>query len=389
MQQSRVIQRFELIALLAMIAACVGCWQKIEYKSHASPNKSPGAAPAKQIVTDDHSAPNAVISNPGAENVTTVGGAATPSESTSLPQSPAPASKPAEDDRYAISQPPATASDSRGSSSVQPPVSTADTTPPVSAGPPPAAEPATTPPTLPSDHAIASQPVAKANDDDRYANPRASSSASGAPKESSPPITPIPPSSPSAKSQPSATASTPNASKASSTQLDAWILGSRLSLAALANDRQLAAKNVPTWLADAKAAAKSLSTTFPDLPAPGPADPETNASKQVMDYLLINGQRIGHDLTKQYGVVESSLFEVALKSNLLLLIYRPGTPIVDSVSAALQEAAVRAKLPEKLWQPLVQAMNTQAPPKEVQAAIKKLHSDVEQYLASGVMPGKR
>jgi hypothetical protein len=160
-------------------------------------------------------------------------------------------------------------------------------------------------------------------------------------------------------------------------------------LAALATDRQLAAKNVPIWLSDAQAAAKSLDISMPNLPPPAPADESGGASKQVMDFLLVIGQRFGHDLTKRFGPVESSLFEVALKSNLLLVMYRPGTPTVDSVSAALQEAAVRAKLPERLWQPLIQAINTQAPPKEVQAAVKKLHADVEQFLAGGALPKGR
>jgi hypothetical protein len=166
----------------------------------------------------------------------------------------------------------------------------------------------------------------------------------------------------------------------------AWLLGSRLSLAALANDRGIAAKSVLEWFADSQQAAKILKTTVPDLPSPAaPGDTEP-ASKQVMNYLLVNGQRIGHELTKQYGPAEASLFEVALKSNLLLLIYRPGTLTVDSVSAAIQESAARARLPEKLWTPLIDAINSQAPPKEVQADVRKFHSDVEHYLAGSAEP---
>jgi hypothetical protein len=170
------------------------------------------------------------------------------------------------------------------------------------------------------------------------------------------------------------------------TKRAAWLLGSRLSLAALANDRGIAAKNVPEWFADAQQAAKMLKTAIPELPQPAAPGETEPASKQVMNYLLVNGQRIGHDLTKQYGATEASLFEVALKSNLLLLIYRPGTPTVDTVSAAIQESAARAKLPEKLWMPLIDAINSQAPPKEVQADVRKFHSDVDQYLAGSAEP---
>jgi hypothetical protein len=170
------------------------------------------------------------------------------------------------------------------------------------------------------------------------------------------------------------------------TKRAAWLLGSRLSLAALANDRGIAGKNVPEWFADAQQAAKMLKTTVPALPSPATSDDAVPASKQVMDYLLVNGQRIGHDLTKLYGATEASLFEVALKSNLLHLIYRPGTLTVDSVSAAIQESAARAKLPEKLWMPLIDAINSQAPPKEVQADVRKFHNDVDQYLAGAAEP---
>ena len=123
------------------------------------------------------------------------------------------------------------------------------------------------------------------------------------------------------------------------TKRAAWLLGNRLSLAALANDRGIAAKSVPEWFAEAQQAAKILKTTVPELPSPAASGDTEPASKQVMNYLLVNGQRIGHELTKQYGSAEASLFEVALKSNLLLLIYRPGTLTVDSVSAAIQESA--------------------------------------------------
>jgi hypothetical protein len=389
MLQSRVNLGFVSVALLAMIAACAGCWQKIEYKSHPSPNKNPPSTPSKQTAANDHPTENAATSNSGAGEIGSVpGGIVSPNDPSSLPPTPGPPQKTVDDDRYAVSPTPPASPDGVGSAAARSSPA-ADSSSPANPTPPPAAETATTPSALPSNREVAPQQLAKSNDDDRYSAHSAAADTSSSPEASQSPVTPIPPINPKSQSQPTAAASTSSNSGLSNSRLAAWTLGSRLSLAALANDRQLAAKNVPVWLADAKSAAKSLNTTISDLPPPGPTDPETNASKQVMDYLLINGQRIGHDLTKQHGPVESSLFEVALKSNLLLLIYRPGTPTVDTVSAALQEAAVRAKLPEALWQPLVLAINTQAPPKEVQAAIKKLHSVVEQYLASGALPSKR
>ena len=57
----------------------------------------------------------------------------------------------------------------------------------------------------------------------------------------------------------------------SKTRLDAWLLGSHLSLAALANDRGLAPENVQKWLDSAKLHAAALGAVVGDLPETGAA----------------------------------------------------------------------------------------------------------------------
>src|SRR6185436_4812231 len=101
-----------------------------------------------------------------------------------------------------------------------------------------------------------------------------------------------------------------------------------------------------------------------------------------IDYLATaNGKRIGQELSKSHTAEESALFEVALKSNILLLLYTPNSSAGNAISAAITAAAPKAKLPSELWQPLVDALNKQAPPADVRAAVKKLHIDVDQYLS--------
>ena len=158
-------------------------------------------------------------------------------------------------------------------------------------------------------------------------------------------------------------------------------LGSRLSLAALANDRHVAANNVPIWFEDAKTAAKLLGTTVTDLPEPAAADDKSLASQQVINYLVVNGQRIGRELSKQHGPEQSALFEVALKSNILLLLYTPGASAANSISAAISRAAPQAKLPDELWKPLIDALGKQAPQADVRTAVRQMHVDVDRYLA--------
>jgi hypothetical protein len=157
----------------------------------------------------------------------------------------------------------------------------------------------------------------------------------------------------------------------------AWLLGSRLSLAALANDRHVATKNVPIWFADAQAAAKFLNTTLADLPEPAPPGDKSPASRQVINYLVANGQRIGRELPLE----QSALFEIAIKSNILLLLYMPNSTAGGSIAEAIARAGPQAKLPAELWQPLVDALNKKLPQRDVQTAVRKMHIDIERYLS--------
>jgi hypothetical protein len=160
----------------------------------------------------------------------------------------------------------------------------------------------------------------------------------------------------------------------------AWLLGNRLSLAALANDRGVATANVPVWLADSRTVAKFLGTSVADLPGPAGPGNDAAASRQVINYLLVNGQRIGRELSKQHSGEESALFEIALKSNILLVLYTPGASAGNSIAVAISQAAPQANLPAEFWQPLVDALHKQAPEADVRAAVWKMHIDVDQYL---------
>jgi hypothetical protein len=62
----------------------------------------------------------------------------------------------------------------------------------------------------------------------------------------------------------------------------------------------------------------------------------------------------------------------------------PGTSAGDSIATAISKAAPQAKLPAELWQPLVDALNKRAPQADVRSAVRKMHSDIERYLAQTV-----
>jgi hypothetical protein len=183
----------------------------------------------------------------------------------------------------------------------------------------------------------------------------------------------------------SATIEVPPPAVPTNTRRKAWLLGSKLSLAALANDRGVAAGDVPVWFGDARAAAESLQTHIDELPARPSSDGQP-ASREVLAYLLDHGKQVGRDLAASYGPDHAALFEVAVKSSLLLVLYRPGSSVVEHISAAITNAAPRAGLPPELWRPLLDTLAGGAAPADVRAAVRKLHADVDAYLATAVEP---
>lgn len=183
---------------------------------------------------------------------------------------------------------------------------------------------------------------------------------------------------------PLATAVTP---QAASTRLAAWILGSRLSLAALANDRGIAPEEIPVWLADARKAAKVLNVAFADLPARPAATAEGEAaSRDVLRYLLEQGKSIGPQLVQSHGGDHAALFEVAMKSNLLLVLNKPGSQAVDYIAKAMTNVTPRTSVPAELWNPLLDGLVNGAAPGTIREIVRQTHTDVEQQLDSAVGP---
>jgi hypothetical protein len=167
-----------------------------------------------------------------------------------------------------------------------------------------------------------------------------------------------------------------------STRRAAWQLGSKLTLAALAHDRGLVPNEVAKWLAEARSAAEMLGTSIAELPEPAAATEGDGGSRRVHDYLFQQGQRIWRELADRHGGNHASLFEVAVKSNVLLVLYEPGSSWGDMLAGSIREAAPAADLPAELWQPLLDTLAKQAPAAEVRTAVRRMHANIEQYLTA-------
>jgi hypothetical protein len=165
-----------------------------------------------------------------------------------------------------------------------------------------------------------------------------------------------------------------------STRLAAWELGSKLTLAALANDRSLVPEDVAGWIAEARDAAETLGTSIDELPAPA-AKTGDKGSSAVHDYLFQQGQRVWRDLTEAHGPDHAALFEVAVRSNVLLVLYAPGSSAADSLANSIREAGPRANLPPDLWQPLLDILASHPPAAKVRSAVRQMHAAVEQHLS--------
>jgi hypothetical protein len=167
-----------------------------------------------------------------------------------------------------------------------------------------------------------------------------------------------------------------------STRRAAWLLGSRLGLAALAHDRNVAPAETVVWFDEARTMAEQLNTKVNDLPDLPTTAGDEPASREVLGYLLNEGKRIGGELATNYGPDHASVFEVALKSNLLLVLNQPESSAVGHIAAAIERAAPQAKLPEELWRPLLDTLAKQSPPVAVRAAVREMHANIDRYLAA-------
>jgi hypothetical protein len=163
----------------------------------------------------------------------------------------------------------------------------------------------------------------------------------------------------------------------------AWLLGDNLSLGALLYARGAEQKNIDSYIDQARAIAKNINLTVPDLPARGSDDATTMST--VVHYLIDgDGWHVGEQLAADFGDTAGLLFEVAVKSNLLILLYEPGD---DSGIGAIVKSRLTGVLPPEYWQPLLDAIDAKKPAADVQAAVLDMHKTIANYLVKAAGQG--
>ena len=165
----------------------------------------------------------------------------------------------------------------------------------------------------------------------------------------------------------------------SSTRSRVWELGGKLSLAAVAAANAMPRPTVDKVFASAKEIGASLGVDVPPLPERKLDRAEAQAD--ALGYVLRDaGSPIASRLGSTYGADHAALFEIAVKTNLLLMFYAPGDAQSKTIADLVRKRAADARLPEELWRDLPARIDARASFDVVKAAVQKMHGDVRRHL---------
>ncbi|MBV1704781.1 MAG: hypothetical protein KGI57_11860 [Hyphomicrobiales bacterium] len=162
----------------------------------------------------------------------------------------------------------------------------------------------------------------------------------------------------------------------------AWIFGDKFSLAALLYARGASPAMVDKMLAGVKRIGGVLKVDVPPFP-PKSAKSMSTMADTIHFLLAGDGAKIGVDLSKRYGEAAGALYEVSVKSNLLIPLYAPGDALGGAIAKVIRARMAVTDAPEKLWRPLADLVDSRRPAKEVGDAVFKMHADVANFYVPG------
>lgn len=166
------------------------------------------------------------------------------------------------------------------------------------------------------------------------------------------------------------------------TQGGAWLLGDNLSIAALLYNQNASKDAVDRFLSKAKKIADIFGLTIK--PFPAKAATSAASSADMIHYLIAgDGAALGSALSKKYDDAHGVLFEVSVKSNLLILLYAPGDSLGRSIADVIKSRLTAIHLPQKLWSNVVTLVHDKGTADAVKQAVFKMHKDVADYFIPG------
>jgi hypothetical protein len=159
----------------------------------------------------------------------------------------------------------------------------------------------------------------------------------------------------------------------------AWRIGDHMSLAGLLYAQGGEEENVKELVDSVKPLTEAMKIPIKPFPPHEANQIETYAA--VIEYLIKgDGAEIGRQMGKDFGKEAGTLYEIAVKSNLLILLYEPGND--QGIADVIQTRCTEVGLPNNLWFDLVNTVRGSASKEDVKSAVFKMHDDVAAYLGS-------
>ncbi len=156
-----------------------------------------------------------------------------------------------------------------------------------------------------------------------------------------------------------------------------WRLGDQISLAGLLYAQGGQDNNVEQLLTSIKPLSEAMEIEIKLFPPRG--DTPTDTYADIIQYLIKGaGAGIGQEIAGKFGNDAGTLYEVAIKSNLLLLLYEPGDD--QGIGGVIQARMGEVGVPENLWIGVLKAINDKAPQGTLKDAVFKMHDEVAAYL---------
>ena len=173
----------------------------------------------------------------------------------------------------------------------------------------------------------------------------------------------------------------PAAEESAVAKAAAWRIGDHMSLAGLLYAQGGEQQNVDELIASVKPLTEAMQIKINPFPPRGATQVETYA--EVIQYLIKgDGAEVGRQIGKDFGKSAGMLFEIAVKSNLLILLYEPGDD--QGIADVLQSRCTEIGLPNNLWFDMVNTVRSNGSKEDVKDAVFKMHDEVAAYLGSKV-----
>ena len=113
----------------------------------------------------------------------------------------------------------------------------------------------------------------------------------------------------------------------------------------------------------------------PDLPANGAAAATT--ADVIQDLFSGGGSNVGVEIASGHGASSGRRFEVAVKSDIVMLRY---DPVNDNGAGSIIRSRLDGLVPPALWQPLFEAIAAKQASADLQQAILVMQAAVVGYL---------